>query len=160
MKKCTKCEIEKEYDKFYKDKTAKDGYNCICKQCRLEMDRARRISDPEWAERRKKQNAEFHLKNRETIAERKKKWLSSEKGRESHRKSTQKYRERYPEKKMAQDAIYRSIKRGELMRPKYCQKCNVEGFTEAHHYSYDHDKRTTVLWLCKNCHENITRKNI
>lgn len=36
MKKCNKCNVEKEVEEFSKDKTKKDGYSTICKKCRAE----------------------------------------------------------------------------------------------------------------------------
>lgn len=33
MKICPKCQIEKEFSCFSKDKNRKDGYNCYCKEC-------------------------------------------------------------------------------------------------------------------------------
>lgn len=158
MKLCSKCKQEKTYDGFYKDKTAKDGYNGICKACRLEMDRNRRKNDPNWVEKRKRQNSKYHEENRDSIRERKKKWFQSPKGIESHRNSAKKYKKKHPEKKKAQDAVYRAVKRGELFRPSHCQLCDKETNTEAHHSSYGNEKRTSVVWLCKLCHEHVTRK--
>lgn len=34
MKKCSKCNIEKEFSEFFKDKHKNDGYYTICKSCR------------------------------------------------------------------------------------------------------------------------------
>lgn len=34
MKKCKKCEIEKDYEFFFRDKTKKDGYMNSCKDCK------------------------------------------------------------------------------------------------------------------------------
>ncbi len=158
MKICSRCKKEKDYDEFYKDKAAKDGYNCICKLCRLEMDRNRRKSDPEWVKRRKIHNSLFHKNNREKVRERKKRWFSSQEGLESHRNSTRKYREKNPEKKKAQDAVYRAVRRGELIIPEHCQICNRKGQVEAHHAQYGKEKRTSVIWICKRCHEKISRK--
>ena len=33
LKKCTKCQIEKPYSDYYKNKTGKDGFMCRCKKC-------------------------------------------------------------------------------------------------------------------------------
>ncbi|MBW1853098.1 MAG: hypothetical protein JRJ00_00195 [Deltaproteobacteria bacterium] len=40
MKKCTKCNLEKEDNLFYNRKTAKDGKNSICKQCMSKYSRS------------------------------------------------------------------------------------------------------------------------
>ncbi len=33
LKKCPKCNIEKELDQFHKNKNTKDGFYCYCKEC-------------------------------------------------------------------------------------------------------------------------------
>lgn len=157
MKTCSRCKEEKNYDGFYKDKSTKDGYNCICKQCRLINDRNRRIEDPEWVQRRKLQNSEFHKNNSKEISERKKLWINSDEGKKSHLRSVQKYRKAHPEKRYAHDAVYRAVKNGELIKPEHCQSCNQVTKVEAHHFNYDKEKRTSISWLCKSCHEKITR---
>jgi predicted HNH restriction endonuclease len=160
MKICSKCKLRKNYDGFYKDKKAKDGYNGICKQCRLEMDRERRKKDSVWVERRKDQNSKYHKENRDQIRQRKKEWFNSDKGKISHLRSTRKYRNENKEKRYAHDAVYRATKKGELMRPKFCQICGKEGRIEAHHAKYDRDQRTAIIWICKNCHSIIHKKEI
>jgi len=40
MKKCSKCQIEKPFDDFYKKKTNKDGYYGHCKECQNEYGRS------------------------------------------------------------------------------------------------------------------------
>jgi len=38
MKLCRKCNTEKSYEQFSKDKEARDGYRAQCKQCRKQWD--------------------------------------------------------------------------------------------------------------------------
>ena len=157
MKKCNKCKQEKEYDGFYKHKAAKDGYNAICKHCRLLHDRIRRINDPEWVKKRKEQNKQFHLSNKETIFIRKKKYRESEKNKESHRNSSMLYKQNNKEKIRAHEAVYRAIKRGELMRKLNCEICFGTCKIEAHHANYK--QPLNVIWLCHSCHMSLHSKN-
>ena len=154
MKKCSKCKREKEYEEFYRDSTAKDGFNGICKKCRLSMDRKRRKLDPAWVTKRKLQNKRYHEKNREKIALRKKEWFNSEKGKKSHRTSASKWKKKNACKVKAHSAIERAVKRGELIPKTHCEVCNGTHRIEAHHPDYR--KRLTVIWLCKFCHEKLT----
>lgn len=154
MKKCTRCKEKKDYDNFYKDKKAKDGYNGICKLCRLKMDRLRRKNDPEWHEKRRLQNKKFHEENREKIRIRKKEWFASKKGRESHRRSSRKWKYKNGPKVRAHSAVERAIKKGILIKKENCEICNSILRVEAHHSDYR--KKLQVIWLCKVCHQKLT----
>lgn len=154
MKTCSRCKQEKEYDKFYKDKKTKDGFNGICKLCRLLHDRERRKKDPVWVEKRRLQNSKYHFENREAIAKRKKEWLESEKGIESHRASTRKWKKNNTIKVRAHSAVERAVARGILIPKERCEVCNGTHKIEAHHP--DHRKQLQVLWLCKYCHEKLS----
>jgi hypothetical protein len=154
MKICSKCKEKKGYDSFYKDKKAKDGYNGICKSCRLEMDRNRRKNDPDWVERRRLQNKCFHENNRESIANRKKEWIQSPNGKLSHRKSSLEWKKKNRIKVRAHSAIERAVARGIIIPKDKCEFCNSTKKIEAHHP--DHRKTLSVIWLCKICHEKIT----
>jgi hypothetical protein len=137
MKKCNKCNQEKEYDGFYKDKAAKDGYNTICKHCRLLHDRIRRIKDPEWVKKRKDHNKQYHLLNSESIYIRKQKWRQTEKGKKYASLSHNSYKKNNREKIRAHGAIYRAVKRGEIVRKLNCEICYDTYRIHAHHANYD-----------------------
>ena len=47
MKQCTKCDIEKSLSEFHKHNYRKDGYNSVCKICRISNEKQRYNSDPE-----------------------------------------------------------------------------------------------------------------
>jgi len=55
MKKCSKCEIEKELSEFYKKNTAKDGLRSECKECNYHYS--------------KKYKIKYYLNNKESIKE-------------------------------------------------------------------------------------------
>ncbi len=56
MKICSKCNIEKSYDNFCKDKSSKDGYRYQCKQCRKQWDIDNREAYMEMNRRNNKKN--------------------------------------------------------------------------------------------------------
>ncbi len=155
MKKCNRCENEKDVSEFYKCSQAKDGLYTLCKTCCLKRDQDKRKNDPKFKQYQKLRNAEFHKKNREQISERKRIWFTSEKGKKSHFLSTAKYKSKNREKHLAHAAVERAIKSGKLIRHECCQFCNAKGRIEAHHSDYR--KRLAVVWVCKLCHEIITR---
>ena len=154
MKKCSRCKVEKDYDEFYKDNSTKDGYNCICKVCRVEAYRKKVKNDPVYALKDKMRNAKYHKDNREKIAKRKKEWFSSEKGKESHRESTKKWKKENSSKVLAHAAIERAVKRGDIVPKTKCEVCGSSFKIEAHHPDYR--KRLSIIWLCKYCHQKLT----
>ena len=44
MKKCRKCKESKAYSEYTRKITNADNYNCICKKCKNEEDKQRRIN--------------------------------------------------------------------------------------------------------------------
>ena len=48
MKKCFQCLNIKEYSLFYKNKSTKDGYSGICKECQLVNERKNNLKTKEW----------------------------------------------------------------------------------------------------------------
>jgi hypothetical protein len=59
MKTCSKCGQTKPLDRFNKHPRTRDGFHGVCKDCRNAQERARFASNPEYAERRRKQQNEL-----------------------------------------------------------------------------------------------------
>lgn len=154
MKKCPKCKVEKDVNGFYKDAKTKDGLNGICKVCRLEMDRNRRKSNPEWVQRRKENNSLYHQKNRDVVRARHRKIRGTEEGKLSHQRSVAKWKKQNSNKVLAHRAIERAVLRGEIIPKKNCEVCGSNYNIEAHHPDYR--KRLEVIWLCKMCHSKLS----
>ena len=54
MKKCFQCKEELELSKFYRNKSTKDGYSGICKNCQTENERRNNQLAKEWLNTLKK----------------------------------------------------------------------------------------------------------
>ena len=86
MKKCFKCEVEKDLSEFYTNKSAKGGYHNQCKTCLKEgvktwssdnKDKRRKYVRDFKArnpEKIKQESQEYYAKNREDILARNKEW--------------------------------------------------------------------------------------
>ncbi len=80
MKKCTICFIEKEINRFQKDKSKKDGHRPDCKECRKKYyqenkDKIKRKSKDEYT----KYNKEYYEKNKGRILEEKREYWVNKK---------------------------------------------------------------------------------
>ncbi len=64
--------------------------------------------------------------------------------------------ERYPEKVMAREQVYKAKKSGKLI-PEPCEICGSEDIVQAHHRDYS--KPLDVMWLCPNHHRKIESEN-
>ena len=67
MKTCSKCNIEKQFEQFYKDKSKKCGFSSRCIECISKL----RIENKE---KRKEIDRRHYLKNKENIRKRNNKW--------------------------------------------------------------------------------------
>lgn len=104
IKKCCKCHEEKNIDSFTKQKTSKDGFYCVCKDCKKKYDDAYRkqnkskislIKKSHYFNNKKKildNNRKYTLTNKEPIKSYQKKYRDENK--EKHKNYQKKYRER------------------------------------------------------------------
>lgn len=125
-KKCSKCLEVKDLTKFYFNKTLNKYYSW-CKSCRIKF--------IPLSESRKKYVA---------------KYFASEKGKESVRKTARKMLQIHREKIYARLKLRYHIKKGYIIKPKKCEKCNLEKKLHGHHEDYN--KPLEVMWLCTRCH--------
>jgi uncharacterized protein (DUF983 family) len=122
-KRCSTCGETKPLAAFFKRNRGRDGYNSQCKVC------VAKTSDQREADR-----------------ERVRAWGQANRAR--HNANTYAYRQRNPDRKAAQNAVYNAIKRGDLTRLP-CEVCGSE-LSQAHHDDYT--RRLAVRWLCTQHH--------
>lgn len=56
-----------------------------------------------------------------------------------------------PEKVKIHAAVYRALKRGEIIKPEYCARCGQRARLSCHHFNYLHFMN--FIWLCSSCHK-------
>lgn len=130
MKKCNKCFLEKEISEFY-------GKQGDCKSCTKKRVREREEllrKDPEWNEKEKERSREkYHrlgYKDRHKPTP------------DEKREIIRRYKEKFPEKILAQSASQRMLKK--------------EG-NELHHWSYNAEHRKDVIEMSVIDHNKIHR---
>jgi hypothetical protein len=143
---CIKCGEVKGVEGFYREKRNLDGLGSYCKSC------ARRTS------------REWRKKNPERYRQYLKKWLDAHPDyrREYYKKNSKKYRRiskrwntENPQKYRAKYIAQHAYERGELKKPKRCQKCNKIKRLDRHHPNYAFPLR--IEWLCRVCHKEKHR---
>ena len=114
MKKCIKCDINKDYNQFHIKRANKDGYVDICKSCKKVYDMEYRQKNKilikskrsEYYQKNKKEvdkkNLEYKIKNKNTID----KYQSEY--RENNKDSIKKYQKEYREKNRNKRNSYNS----------------------------------------------------
>jgi hypothetical protein len=87
----------------------------------------------------------------------------TEKGKACMRRSQDRYRRRYPEKKRASRTLWRAVKTGKIIKPERCSKCGdldkklgsgSRTTIHGHHYNGYHNP-LQVVWLCYRCHVQV-----
>jgi len=128
---CKFCNKEKQPTDFYKGKPAR------CKPCQMDWQTKYRQS-PIYKEKARiyfvKWRKENPDKYRSTTLARQFKW-----------------QQEHPKEFKCQQAVYRAVKTGKLIRPSVCSICKLNRRVCAHHRDYT--KPLEVLWLCWSCHK-------
>jgi len=140
MKTCFKCGVEKPLSEFYEHKLMADGHLNKCKECTKRDVKMHRENNPEKVRAcdRKRSKA----KHRKEYAA----------------KRQVKYRESFPEKYKANNAVTNAIRDGRIDRPNHCEMCGHPCTPHAHHWSYLEEHMLEVEWLCVVCHMQLHHK--
>lgn len=138
-KQCFKCSQVLPLTHFYKHPQMGDGYLNKCKECNKKDSRGdynRKIVDPEWKlKERERSRAKMSKARKEG------KYISIEK--EQKKLCTERYENKYPEKKAARSLCQR-------MKQEPCVVCGSKENIEGHHEDYS--KPRDITWLCRNHH--------
>lgn len=134
---CNKCKATKsiyEFRKHYKDGPYKSWNLRICKAC----------VHAEYLLR--KANLEMYS----TLKQSSRCWKKN--NPERHAAMAKEYRERNPEKILAQNKLNYAIRSKRIQRQP-CEKCGATDRIHAHHISYEQKDWYNVKWLCFACHK-------
>src|SRR3990167_3870141 len=85
--------------------------------------------------------------------ERAKKYRATKNGAEKIREALYRSAKKYRKKQNARALVQYHIKKGNIVRPKYCDKCLKRGEIHAHHNNYN--MPLDISWFCRNCHVQL-----
>ena len=170
---CTKCSKMKSDEDFAmilnrkKERVRqKQCRECVAKYKRkhydenrekyLEKSRKQYFSDVEyWSE----YNKAYREKNKKKISERIKEYTKQPEVRERINERFREYRQdpEFAKREKARGMVNKRVQSKKIIRPNKCSVCKEDKRVEAHHEDYD--KPLEVIWVCKECHENIHHLN-
>lgn len=146
LKQCSDCGENLESSEFY---LCKSGLYWRCKTCC-------RIRRKEYYQRNWKQelavNATWREANRKYERHRSKELnirCSTQK-----KKSHQKWEESHPEANKAHCAVYQALKRGQLVKPRDCQRCGRVDLKIHSHHHKGYERKLDIEWICASCHRS------
>lgn len=140
MKRCSRCGVEKELARFWKDRHKPNGLGPACRECY-----AKRRATPEHREKTRARWAAN--RERERMRDRK---------RNAHRGPQKvdlvKHRARL--------LLHEAVRRGWLAKPPACSSCYepTPAFRLHGHHHLGYDAPLDVEWLCSLCHGTRHRK--
>ena len=174
LKKCIKCGRELEETEFATTRDRKKNLRYLnsCKDCMREYKHQHYLKNQDKAKARTKKYHKEHREedlayyknyyraNKEEIIEKQKEYLKTDKGKEVKKKCNYNYYHNIEHKlkNSARKKLLRAIQSGKIIRPTVCENCGkTDVMCEGHHTDYN--KPYDVMWLCKQCHENMHHLN-
>lgn len=153
MKRCFKCGEEKLYSCFYKHSQMKDGYLNKCKDCtKADVSKNYRDNIEHYKEYERYRAV---LKHR---IEAKKRYSVTVKGKIAGNKAKRKWVEANPIKRLCAVVVRNAVRRGGLIKPKFCETCGIES-KRIHGHHCDYAFPLDVMWLCSKCHAKWHKEN-
>ena len=178
MKKCTKCKEVKNLICFgvYKvsSKPIPECKECVRKRAREHFEKNREACNEKKREYYKKnkektleKQKKYYQENRQEIRKKCNERNKTPKYRQEQNERARKYqkankekinstirraRERNPQRINATQHIFWALKLGILIKPEFCEKCEMKSKLQAHHDDYE--KPLDVRWLCRICHNH------
>jgi hypothetical protein len=151
IKRCFKCNKEKDLDDFYKHPQMKDGRVNKCKECaKTENIDNRKVKIEYYKDFDKKRNQDLNRKK--YCARKSKKWRLNNPEKSAEIKSN--WKKRNPLKYKAHSAVSNALKNG-LIKKKPCEICGDKK-SESHHPDYS--KPLDIIWLCDFHHKEEHRE--
>ncbi len=143
---CKRCDQDRG-DQFYKnDRT--------CKECRKAMVRKNRAEKAEYYRAYDRER----FKNDPKVAERHRRYQSTEAGKQSINRAHAKWKAGNPDRYACHNAVNNAVRDGKLVKPDSCEKCGASG-VKIHGHHDDYSKPLDVRWLCPACHVEWHRNN-
>lgn len=139
MKECFKCKRRLPLEDYYKHPQMGDGHLNKCKDCTK--------ADSEKRRKRKEQDLNWVLSERNRHREKAKKQRLQGKSKPKTKETYTKWDSQNKEKKRAHCIVYRALRSGKINRHPCCI-CGSKA--EAHHEDYS--KPLEVIWFCPKHH--------
>ena len=153
MKICFKCGVEKPLIDFYKHPSMADGHVNKCKECsKRDVNENRELKSEYYLnyDRNRHNSVE---RNAKSTQRNKLKYSEDIQFKESILRSRQRWLEKNPYKRKAQNAAANALRDGKLERKTSCEHCGTdEKKLQKHHWSYLEEHWLDVVWLCTTCH--------
>jgi hypothetical protein len=154
--KCSVCKTIKPITEFHKRSDRPSGHKSECKKCFYIL---HVNTDKSHLRAKIYRNTERGKELRKITHQR---YLVSEKGRISQRKSANKYRVDNPEKRRAQSVVFNAVEQKRISPAKayHCRICWKQARDYHHHLGYSPEHWFDVTPLCRMCHSSIHNINL
>ena len=153
MKKCFKCNIEKELTEFYKHPMMADGTVNKCKECNKKDVRENRFDKRDYYNEFDRNRLNTEERNIAYSEYRRNRYATDPDFRELHLERNRVNKRNNPDKSKARQSVSNAVRDGRLFKPTSCEHCGTsEKKIQGHHWSYLPEHWLDVIWLCTSCH--------